>query len=287
MNEKTGRGPQSTLARRYGPWAVVTGASEGIGRSFATAIAKSGLNVVLVARREGALRDLADQLRQSHHVEAMVIVADLSSPEESARIERETRELDVGLLVAAAGFGASGPFVDSDIRVELNMIDVNCRALAQMTHAFAQRFVARKSGGVILMSSLLAFQGVPCAANYAATKAYVQTLAEGLHDELGPLGIDVLASAPGPVKSGFGQRAGMRITSGQTPDEVAEASLKALGRRTTVRPGFLAKALEASLKPLPRVGRVKIMAAVMAGLTKPKARDPDLPLSTRKRRDVS
>lgn len=265
--ESTGGAPPSALARRYGPWAVVTGASEGIGRSFATVIAKSGLNVVLVARREGALQDLADQLRQSHCIAATAIAADLSSSEESARIERETRDLDIGLLVAAAGFGTSGPFVENDIDAELNMIDVNCRALAQLTHGFARRFVARQRGGLILMSSLVAFQGVPRAANYAATKAYVQTLAEGLHDELGPLGIDVLASAPGPVKSGFGQRAGMRISSGQTPDEVAEASLKALGRRTTVRPGFLAKALEASLKPLPRGGRVKMMARVMAGLT--------------------
>jgi short-subunit dehydrogenase len=272
--DRTANDPQSALARRYGPWAIVTGASDGIGRSFATVIAKSGLNLVLVARREGVLRDLADRLHQSHGVAVMVITADLSLSEESARIMHETSDLDVGLLVAAAGFGVSGPFVGNDIQVELNMIDVNCRALAQMTHAFVQRFVARKSGGVILMSSLVAFQGVPRAANYAATKAYVQTLAEGLHDELLPFGVDVLASAPGPVKSGFGHRAGMRISAGQTPDQVAEASLKALGRRTTVRPGFLAKALEASLKLLPRGGRVKIMARVMAGLTAHKVGRP-------------
>jgi short-subunit dehydrogenase len=259
------------LARRYGPWAIVTGASDGIGRSFATLIARSGLNVVLVARRESVLQELADRLRQHQEVAVMVIAADLSSSEECARIERETRDLDLGLLVATAGFGVSGLFVDNDINVELNMIDVNCRALTQMTHAFARRFVARGSGGIILMSSLVAFQGVPRAANYAATKAFVQNLAEGLHDELGPLGVDVLASAPGPVKSGFGQRAGMRIRAGQTPDDVATASLKALGRRTTVRPGFLAKVLEASLNLLPRRGRVKMMARVMAGLTTNKA----------------
>jgi short-subunit dehydrogenase len=267
MTDRIGGGAQSSLAKRYGPWAVVTGASDGIGRSFATALAKAGLNVVLVARREAALRDLAAQLRRSHGVEAIAIGADLSSSEDVARVAHETHDLDVGLLIAAAGFGVSGPFIDNDVHIELNMIDVNCRALAQMTHAFAGRFIARKSGGIILMSSLVAFQGVPRAANYAATKAYVQTLAEGLHDELAPLGVDVLASAPGPVKSGFGQRAGMRIGLGQTPDEVAEASLEALGRRTTVRPGFLAKALEASMKPLPRGIRVKMMARVMAGLT--------------------
>jgi short-subunit dehydrogenase len=274
VNEMIGADRKDMFALRYGPWAVVTGASDGIGRSFAAAIAKSGLNLVIVARREDALRDLAERLRHDYRVAVTAIVADLSSSEESARIERETRDLDVGLLIAAAGFGVSGPFVDNDIYVELNMIDVNCRALAQLTHAFARRFATRKSGGIILMSSLVAFQGVPLAANYAATKAYVQTLAEGLHDELRPLGVDVLASAPGPVKSGFGHRAGMRIGAGQTPDAVAEASLKALGRRMTVRPGFLAKALEASLKPLPRGGRVKIMARVMAGLTVHRANRP-------------
>jgi short-subunit dehydrogenase len=249
------------------PWAVVTGASDGIGRSFALALAKAGFGVALVARRETVLRDLSEELRRSDGVATRVIPADLSFPDATARMERETQDLDVGLLVAAAGFGVSGPFVDSEIDAELGMIDVNCRALAQSTHAFARRFVARRRGGILLMSSLVAFQGVPRAANYAATKAYVQSLAEGLHDEFAPLGVDVLASAPGPVKSGFGARAGMRIGSGQTPDEVAAASLKALGRPTTVRPGVLAKALEAALTPLPRWGRVKIMARVIAGLT--------------------
>ncbi len=260
---------QNALLRRYGPWAVVTGASDGIGRSFALALAKAGFGVALVARRETALRDLSEELRRSHGAPTRLIPVDLSFPEATARMEHETQDLDVGLFVAAAGFGASGPFVDSEIDAELGMIDVNCRALAQSTHAFARRFVARRRGGILLMSSLVAFQGVPKAANYAATKAYVQSLAEGLHDELAPLGVDVLASAPGPVKSGFGARAGMRIVSGQTPDEVAAASLKALGRMTTVRPGVLAKALEAALTPLPRWGRVKIMARVMAGLTAP------------------
>ena len=152
-----------------------------------------------------------------------MLAADLSSPGEAARVERETRDLDVGLLFAAAGFGTSGPFVEADLELELDMIDVNCRALVQSTHGFAKRFVARGRGGVVLMSSLVAFQGVPRAAAYAATKAFVQTFAEGLARELKPLGVDVLASAPGPVMSGFGARAGMAIGSGQTPEAVARA----------------------------------------------------------------
>ena len=266
--------PRSLLGR-YGPWAVVTGASDGIGRAAATELAGQGFGVVLVARRAAALEDLARALEARHSVATRVIAVDLSSPDQAARVELETRDLDVGLFFAAAGFGTSGPFVEADIEPELNMIDVNCRAPVLSTHGFARRFVARGGGGVVLMSSLVAFQGVPRAAAYAATKAFVQTFAEGLARELKPLGVDVLASAPGPVMSGFGARAGMAIGSGQTPEAVARATLRALGRRTTVRPGLLAKGLEASLAPLPRPPRVLALEKVMAGLTREKSRPAD------------
>ncbi len=213
-----------SLLCRYGPWAVVTGASDGIGRAAVEELARQGFGVVLVARRAAALEDLARLLEARHGVATRVLSVDLSSPDQAARVERETRDLDVGLFFAAAGFGTSGPFVEADIEPELNMIDVNCRALVQSTHGFARRFVARGRGGIVLMSSLVAFQGVPRAADYAATKAFVQTFAEGLAREIKPLGVDVLASVPGPVVSGFGARAGMAIGSGQTPEEVARAT---------------------------------------------------------------
>ena len=259
------------LLDRYGPWAVVTGASDGIGRAAAGALAADGFHVVLVARRAARLAEIARDLEASHRIETRVVTADLSLEAEVERIDSETRDLDIGLLFAAAGFGASGPFVEAPASGELEMIDVNCRALVQSAHGFAKRFVARGRGGLVLMSSLVAFQGVPRAATYAATKAFVQTFAEGLARELRPLGIDVLASAPGPVKSGFGARARMAITSGQTPETVARGTLAALGRRTTVRPGLLAKALEASLALLPRPFRVRAMERVIAGLTRERA----------------
>jgi short-subunit dehydrogenase len=252
---------------RYGPWAVVTGASDGIGQAIATELAAEGFGLVLVARRKAILSEFAEDLAARYGTKTRVIQADLGSDEGTAAVEAETADLEVGLLVAAAGFGTSGPFVDGDLDSELDMISVNCQAIAALTHGFAKRLVKRGRGGIILMSSLVAFQGVPRATNYSATKAYVQSFAEGLAVELSPHGVDVVASAPGPVRSGFDKRAGMTLSMAQTPEEVAKGTLRALGRRVTVRPGFLAWALETSLALLPRRGRTWMMTRVMASMT--------------------
>lgn len=253
---------------RYGPWAVVTGASDGIGRDFATRLAEAGMHLVLVARRGEVLEALAGELARAHGVSTRVLPMDLARPESAAALAAATSELEVGLLVAAAGFGTSGPFLESELSRELEMVQVNCVAVTALCHHFGRRFVERRRGGLVLMSSLLAFQGVPRAAAYAATKAYVQSLAEGLHVELAPLGVDVVACAPGPVKSGFEARADMQMGMGLPASVVGRATLAALGRRTTVRPGWLSKALELALAALfSRWARVRMMAKVMAGMT--------------------
>jgi len=254
-------------ARRYGPWAVVTGASEGIGRALAVELARRGLHLVLVARREPLLQALAADLRRAHGIECRVVAADLADADALRRLADGTHALDIGLLVAAAGFGSSGALADTALDNELDMVDVNCRAVLGLSWLFARRFKAQRRGGIVLLSSLVAFQGVPRAANYAATKAYIQTLAEGLRAELAPFGVDVLASAPGPIASGFAQRADMRMSASLQPDVVATATLDALGRSTTVRPGWLSKALGWSLTLLPRWAMVQVMARVMKGMT--------------------
>jgi short-subunit dehydrogenase len=253
---------------KYGQWAVVTGASDGIGKAFAELLAQAGFNLVVAARRKDVLAGVAKDLSARHGVEVRPITCDLDSPEGVTLLQDATKELNAGLLVAAAGFGTSGPFLSSDLNAELGMIDVNCRAVAALAYEFGNRFVRRGGGGIVLLSSLVAFQGVPRAANYAATKAYVQTFAEGLGRELSDSGVDVLAVAPGPVQSGFGQRANMQMGIAQTPAEVARGALRALGTRGTVRPGFLAQFLELSLKPLPRWGRIRVMGLVMGSMTK-------------------
>jgi uncharacterized protein len=261
-------GGSTQLCRRYGRWAVVTGASDGIGREFARSLGDAGFDLVLVARRGDVLDELRAELEARAPIRTLRIVADLATNDGVRAVVEGTSELDVGLLVAAAGFGTSGRFIDAPLEEELGMIDVNCRAVAALAHHFGNRFAKAGRGGVVLMSSLLAFQGVPGAANYAATKAYIQSLAEALRMELSPFGVDIVSSAPGPVRSGFAKRADMKMSMAGTPASVAQGTLDALGRAGTVRPGFLSKFLGLALAFLPRWGRVRTMGFVMAGMTK-------------------
>jgi uncharacterized protein len=259
---------QQRLLTRYGPWAVVTGASSGIGQAIALKLAELRLNLVLVARNRGRLEEMATDLTARYGIEVHVVDLDLGLETSVERLDTATRDLDVGLLVAAAGFGTSGAFLEADLEQELEMLNVNCRALLGLSWYFGQRLAKRGGGGLLLMSSIVGFQGMPFAAHYAATKAYVQALAEGLAVELAPLGIDVLAAAPGPTHSGFASRAGMKMGAGLQPQEIAEPILAALGRRSTVLPGLLSKLLTYSLMPLPRWARVRIMGGVMKSMTK-------------------
>jgi uncharacterized protein len=259
---------KNRLKTKYGPWAVVTGATSGIGLELAERLAEAGLNLVLNARKQVGLDQVSQNLRSKYGVETLTIAADMASSEGLQIVINQTQALEIGLFLASAGFGTSGSFIGNKLEDELNMLHVNCEALLVLTHHFSQKFVAQKRGGIILMSSLVSFQGVPNAANYAATKAYVQSLAEGLYHELKPFNVDVLAAAPGPVSSGFGQRANMVMTGAATPEQVGIPILKALGRQNVVLPGFLSKFLTYSLRTVPRWGKVRVMKLVMAGMTK-------------------
>lgn len=258
---------KSRLNQKYGPWAIVTGASSGIGLEIAVHLASAGLNLVVNGRNEIALLELKKKLNHQYNIEVKTVVTDVANSEGVEAIIAATGGLDIGLLVVSAGFGTSGAFIDSSIYSEVNMLRVNCEALLLLTHYYSQQFVRQKKGGIILMSSMMAFQGVPFSANYAATKAYVQSLAEGLAEELRPHGIDVLAAAPGPVDSNFGKRADMKMRISLQPSQVAVPIIRALGRTSTVLPGLLTKFLVYSLRLLPRWGKIKVMQKVMSGFT--------------------
>jgi uncharacterized protein len=258
----------NSFIMRYGQWAVVTGASSGIGQAMAKELAQAGLNLVLVARRENELARLAQELSREHGVQAHALACDLAETNSANRIIAETEHLEVGLLVAAAGFGTSGEFLQANLDEEMAMLDVNCRAVLVLTLHYARRFAKIGRGGIVLFGSLVGFQGTPHAAHYAATKAYVQTLGEALHCELAPKGVDVLVSAPGPVHSGFAARARMVLSMAEKPETVARATTRALGKKMTVTPGLVSKLLTWSLMTAPRSLRVGLMGKIMGNMTR-------------------
>lgn len=253
-------------AQRYGSWAIVTGASDGLGRAFAHRLAARGSSLVLVARRSSALNVLAEELQVAHAIRCIVIPMDLGKPGSVAALDEQTGGLDIGLVVAAAGFGSIGPFLDQPLEDEADMLAVNAAAVLRIAHVFGHRLRRRGRGGLVVFGSVVGFQGTPLSANYAATKAYVQSLAEALAIEWADDGIDVLSCAPGPVATGFAARAGMAMGKAADPSELVEPCLDALGRRTTIRPGGLAKLLGYGLMMLPRSIRTRVLHQVMRGM---------------------
>jgi short-subunit dehydrogenase len=226
---------------RYGPWAVVVGASDGIGAAFADALAERGLDIMLVARRQSLLDDLAERLRAAHGIDTRVLVADVSTPV-GVKAVAEASE-DVGLLVCNAALAPVAPFLRLTPEQLDAMLDLNCRAAAHLAHGIGTRLVARGRGGVILLSSLASNQGSALVAHYAATKAYLRVLAEGLWAEWRPSGVDVLACCPGLVQTptfirGEPSPAGRLVPPPMKPDDVVRAALTALGRQPVVIPGW-------------------------------------------------
>ncbi len=259
---------QLRLKQAYGDWALITGASSGIGMALSELIASCNINVILCSRSKDKLDAQASRLKKNYGVSVNVIALDLSEAESIDQLIQQTQGLTISLFVASAGFGTSGKFLQSSIHEEVNMLRLNCEAVLRLTHYFLQQMVHRKKGGIILLSSIVAFQGVPYAAHYAATKAYVQILAEGIQGEIKGLGVDVLAAIPGPVDSGFGQRANMQMGTALNPEVVAASTLKALGKSNSVLPGLLSKVLVNSLRTAPRFLRIRIMETIMKGFTR-------------------
>lgn len=265
----------SQLAERYGPWAVITGASAGIGAEFARRVAEHGINVVLVARRRNRLEALASTIEDMCLVEARVAPADLASGDIVEVLRPALADIEIGLLIHCAGFGSSGPFLDMDPNVQGSMLNLNCRAPMLLTHEIAQGMRERGRGGVIFVSSVNAFSAVPGMANYAATKSYDLLFAEGLAEELRPHGIDVQALCPGGTTTEFQQVAGLdprkfgplaRLIF-TSPASVVATSLRTLGGRVTVVPGFLNKLMVLTIRLLPRRLATRFLGLLMGRLS--------------------
>jgi len=231
----------NTFKNKYGPWALVTGASSGMGAEFARLIADQGLNLVLVARRKERLESLAAEINKKHPVDIKIIAADLISKEGIDRIKSETGPLQIGLLVNNAGREDSGYFVDAPLEELEKTMDLNCRAPLLLTHHFARKMVAKKRGGIINLASIVAFQGVPLISNYAATKAYDLIFSESLSSELKPYGIDVLAVAPGFTDTELSPDFDFSGTPIKPlkPLFVVNKAIRSLGKKRVVIPGLI------------------------------------------------
>jgi uncharacterized protein len=183
--------------QRFGPWALVTGASSGIGKEFARQIAASGINVVLVARREGLLKEAGVEVSKRYGVEHRIVVLDLSREGFIEQLAPATNDLDIGLVVSNAGTGNPGAFLKHDRQLLLETVRLGAMAHLHIAHHFGARLTERRRGGIVLAGAMGAESGVPLMANDGAAKAYVHSLGEALHFEFKPLGVCVTVLAAG------------------------------------------------------------------------------------------
>lgn len=245
------------LANQYGPWALVTGASTGIGAEISHKLAAAGLNIVATARNAERLETLQQTLQSQYGVQVETVSVDLSAEGAAAQLAQQTEHLDIGLLVANAGMENNGHFGDIDLASETRLLALNVVSPMQLSHAFTRRFKQRGGGGILLTSSLFAYQGVPYFANYAASKAYVLALGEALNVELKPYKIDVSVLSPGftitPMTEDIDIDFNKIPISQHQPGYVADTGLKALGRKASVIPGFLNNFFAWQNRLIPRV----------------------------------
>ena len=246
------------FANRYGPWAVIAGASEGMGAQFAKQLSARGLKVVLIARREQVLTELAATLPG----ESKCLPLDLASPDAAERIAEFTRELDVGLVIYNAALSPIGPFLEQSLAENLRAIDVNVKTPTAVAHHFAPRLVKRGRGGLVLLSSLTAFQGSPFVSTYGATKSFNLSLAEGLWAELRGQGVDVLSVCAGATATPNLLKAVTKPPPGmQQPEDVVREALDALGKGPVLIPGRFNRFASFLLRRLlPRRSTIQIMA---------------------------
>src|SRR5690242_12523589 len=215
-----------------GRWALVTGASAGIGKALAVELALGGTNLVLTARRQERLEELAQKLAAECKIQTKVFAADLTHADAPEKIFEFTKEhgIAVELLINNAGFGAYGEFHTIESRRLADMVQVNCGAVVQLTRLFLPEMVARRHGDVLIVASTASFQSVPYISTYAATKAFDLLFAEGLAEEMKPYGIRVCALCPGTTDSEFHAVAGQEqfMRRGESAQKVARTGLKAL-----------------------------------------------------------
>jgi short-subunit dehydrogenase len=255
------------LTHRYGSWALITGASAGIGLEFARQLAAEGMNLVLVARRHELLSAHAEELAREFKVEVTPLALDLTRDGAVDELVRTVADREIGMVVMNAGIEATGHFTKVALERHTELQRLNIDVPMQMANRFGKAMVERRRGSLIFVSSLFGYQAVPLLANYAASKAYVLSLGEALNVEMKPFGVDVLVLSPGltatdmPAQMPLNFRK-MPITQ-SSPRQVVRAGLAALGKKATVVPGAINKFYAWQNRLIPRSWPVKLFGFLL------------------------
>lgn len=255
----------TNFKNKYGDWALITGATSGIGAELTSQIAARGLNVVLVARKEKELAECAAALQNRYGVKTKCVSADLATNEGIEKIKQIDEE--IGLLVIAAGLEVNGAFEKNSLESELKVIQINVVATLQLTHHFSKAMIRRAKGGILLVSSLSGHMPNPYFANYAGSKAYVLNLGASLYGELKPKGVDVTILSPGLTNTPMATNSGVdwekTPMQAMEPSVVAKIGLKGLGKQLLSVPGGKNKIMAFMSKHSPLAMQAKMNEKMM------------------------
>jgi hypothetical protein len=258
-------------AKSYGPWAIIAGASEGIGVSFAQQLGRAGINLVLIARQKTLLEQVAREVGAERSVQVRVLPLDLTRPDVLDRIREATDDLDVGLVVFNAGASTGlGTFLDASIDDVLKAVHLGPVVQTSLAHHFGKKMAARKRGGIILIGSLAGNAGAATTVLYGAAKAFAQVFAEGLWSELKPLGVDVLYAVLGATRTPARERVGLKDDPAQfvaEPDDVARECLDNIANGPVLVPAHLAEAFQ-MFSSMPRRQAAEMMTQLLLSFQK-------------------
>ncbi|HNB54911.1 MAG TPA: SDR family NAD(P)-dependent oxidoreductase [Anaerolineales bacterium] len=223
-----------SFQQTYGPWAVVAGASQGIGAAFSQEIARQGVNVIMIARTLAPLEATAQSIRQQYRVQVRTHSLDLATPDLAEQFQAIIQDVEVGLLIYNAAASEIKPYVRSSLDSKFRQLDLNCRGPLTLTSLCGEKMATRGRGGLLLMSSATSLRGTELLVTYAATKAFNTTLAEGLWQELGPKGVHVLGVVAGAIRTPNYENSNPQQNrihaTAQAPESLAQNALARLGR---------------------------------------------------------
>jgi short-subunit dehydrogenase len=232
----------TTFKKKYGPWCMVIGAAEGLGEAYTIALAKRGMNIIMVDNQKPLLDALSKKVEQEYGIETILLQLDLYEADAFEKMSQQIQKVDCRLLVYNAAYSLIKPFIDHTTEELDHFIDINTRTQIKLVHEFSLYLIEKKlSGGLLLMSSLAGLIGMQLVTPYAATKAFTWNLVEALHHELTPYKIDIMACIAGatatPAYLKTNPRYGILKPSVMNPSRVAELTLKKLGKKTLFIPG--------------------------------------------------